>query len=173
VDEVIEQMKVTSAISVADSKNFVRKKLTPDLNSSVSTTSQVLSLVCPVGKVRMKTPIRPYTCSHLQCFEASTFLMMNEQRPSWVCPVCNKPSEFEYLRVDKYFLEILQQCKGEEVELFEDGTWKSYEAKQDVVDLDSQVLLKDKENIDLTIISVTKRDDPSSRNFDVIDLTDD
>lgn len=172
VDEVIKQMKATSTISVADCKNFVKKKLTPDLNSSVCTTSLELSLICPLGKVRMKTPVRPYTCSHLQCFDAHTFLMMNEQRPSWICPVCNKPSEFEYLRVDEYFTEILEQCTSEEVQLLEDGSWKPHQVKEEVVDLLSQQ--QNKENIDLTIkVEDDAASEKSVQSMVVIDLTDD
>ena len=43
-----------------------------------------------LGKMRMTTPCRSSTCDHLQCFDASLYLMMNEKKPKWVCPVCNK-----------------------------------------------------------------------------------
>ena len=38
----------------------------------------------------MTTPCRSSTCDHLQCFDASLYLMMNEKKPKWQCPVCNK-----------------------------------------------------------------------------------
>lgn len=40
--------------------------------------------------MRMTTPCRSSTCDHLQCFDASLYLMMNEKKPKWQCPVCNK-----------------------------------------------------------------------------------
>ena len=49
----------------------------------VATTSQKVSVLCPLGKMRMKVPCRPVTCEHLQCFDANTFLQMNEKKSTW------------------------------------------------------------------------------------------
>ena len=48
-------------------------------------------------------PCRPTTCDHLQCFDASLFLMMNEKKPTWTCPVCDSPAKYDDLMVDGYF----------------------------------------------------------------------
>ena len=53
-----------------------------------------------LGKMRMQLPCRAQTCSHLQCFDAITFLMMNEKKPTWNCPVCDKPTPFHKLIID-------------------------------------------------------------------------
>ena len=50
----------------------------------------------------MRTPCRASTCSHLQCFDAATFLQMNEKKPTWMCPICDKPAEFYRLIIDGY-----------------------------------------------------------------------
>ena len=55
------------------------------------------------GKMRMSMPCRPTTCDHLQCFDASLFLMMNEKKPTWTCPVCDSPAKYDDLMVDGYF----------------------------------------------------------------------
>lgn len=58
---------------------------------------------------RIKIPIRSIHCQHLQCFDANTFLLMNEQRPTWTCPVCNiKIESYNHLMLDGYFMEILK-----------------------------------------------------------------
>lgn len=63
---------------------------------------------CPLAFVRIVTPIRSIHCSHLQCFDANTFLVMNEQTPTWSCPVCYKKIDScDDLVLDGYFLEIL------------------------------------------------------------------
>ena len=61
----------------------------------------------------MTTPCRPTTCDHLQCFDAALFLMMNEKKPTWICPVCDSPAKYEDLMVDGYFEEVIK------------GTWCS------------------------------------------------
>ena len=38
-----------------------------------------------------------------QCFDASLFLMMNEKKPTWTCPVCDSPAKYDDLMVDGYF----------------------------------------------------------------------
>jgi hypothetical protein len=55
----------------------------------------------------MTYPCRSNTCDHLQCFDANLFLMMNERKPKWLCPVCNKLALFENLMVDGYFKEVM------------------------------------------------------------------
>lgn len=45
---------------------------------------------------------RASTCLHLQCFDASLFLQMNERKPTWNCPVCDKPALYETLVIDGY-----------------------------------------------------------------------
>ena len=55
-----------------------------------------------LGKMRMQLPCRAGTCSHLQCFDATTFLMMNEKKATWTCPVCDRPAPFHKLMTDRF-----------------------------------------------------------------------
>ena len=43
-----------------------------------------------------------------QCFDASTFLMMNERKPTWVCPVCDQDGHFDLLAIDGYFEQVVE-----------------------------------------------------------------
>merc|ERR1711992_119523 len=86
-------------------------KITMDDGDDIATTDIKVSLACPLGKMRMSTPCRPSTCDHLQCFDANLFIQMNERKPTWQCPVCNKPGLYKDLYLDGYFLN-------------QDGTWK-------------------------------------------------
>ena len=45
----------------------------------------------------MILPCRASTCDHLQCFDASLYLKMNEKKAKWLCPVCNKPALYDNL----------------------------------------------------------------------------
>ncbi len=58
------------------------------------------------GKMRITWPCRSSTCDHLQCFDASLYLMMNERKPKWLCPVCNKHAFFDNLLLDGFFKEV-------------------------------------------------------------------
>ena len=53
-----------------------------------------------LGKMRMELPSRTRLCTHLQCFDAKTFLMMNEKKARWMCPVCDKSLLLQELYID-------------------------------------------------------------------------
>lgn len=54
----------------------------------------------------MRYPCRASTCDHLQCFDANLYLMMNERKPKWICPVCNQSGLFDNLLIDGYFTDV-------------------------------------------------------------------
>ena len=70
-----------------------------------------VSMACPLGMARMTYPARSSTCDHLQCFDGDTYLRMNEKKPKWLCPVCNKPAYFEHLFLDGFYIQLLQSQK--------------------------------------------------------------
>jgi hypothetical protein len=78
----------------------VKEKLAHDPDNEIATTSLRVSLQCPLGKMRMTIPCRASTCNHLQCFDAPMFLLMNEKKPTWTCPVCDKPALYKTLIID-------------------------------------------------------------------------
>ena len=63
---------------------------------------------CFTGKMRMRLPVRSSQCDHLQCFDAANYIMMNEKKDKWMCPVCNNIAPFDTLMLDGYFSEILE-----------------------------------------------------------------
>lgn len=82
---------LTLKISVAS------KAADPD----IVTTSTVLSLKCPISAMRISIPCRSRSCRHNQCFDAASYLQLQEQAPTWQCPECNMPAPFESLVVDE------------------------------------------------------------------------
>jgi len=113
----------------------VKEKLNEDADSEIATTSLRVSLACPLGKMRMSTPCRASTCSHLQCFDASLFLQMNERKPTWNCPVCDKAALYDTLVIDGYFQEVLSSSKllpdVNEIQLLQDGSWENLVLKKE------------------------------------------
>ena len=66
--------------------------------------------------------------SCLQCFDASLFLMMNEKKPTWTCPVCDSAAKYDDLMIDGYFQdEVIKSAELPEEEneiiLNQDGSW--------------------------------------------------
>ncbi|OAA71887.1 Zinc finger domain-containing protein, MIZ-type [Akanthomyces lecanii RCEF 1005] len=91
----------------------------------VVATSSVLSLKCPLSYMRLDVPCRGMGCSHIQCFDATSYLQLQEQGPQWLCPICNKPTPYEQLAVDEYVQDILDKTPKslEGVTIEPNGRW--------------------------------------------------
>jgi len=107
---------------------FIKDKLSPDPDSEVAMTSLKVSLCCPIGRTRMKLPCRANKCKHLQCFDGSTYIQMNERKPSWVCPVCDQKAYYDDLFQDGLFTKIIADAGNyDDIVFFEDGSWRPLE----------------------------------------------
>jgi E3 SUMO-protein ligase PIAS1 len=84
-----------------------------------------MGLKCPLGAMRMTAPVRSSVCVHMQCFDALSFLSLNEQTPSWQCPICDKTINPESLFLDGYVLDILEKVPDDEETVLVDaqGKW--------------------------------------------------
>jgi E3 SUMO-protein ligase PIAS1 len=77
---------------------IVRKKANdPD----IVVGSSLMSLKDPISTLRIAIPVRSTICTHNQCFDAESFLQLQEQAPTWQCPICNKTISFDGLAVDE------------------------------------------------------------------------
>ncbi|KAG9511415.1 Alpha/beta hydrolase domain-containing protein 17C, partial [Fragariocoptes setiger] len=106
-------------------KAIVREKLASDNDSDIATDVMRGSLICPLGKIRMRKPCRSNTCRHIQCFDALVYLSMNERKPSWVCPICDKPALYQDLMIDGLLTEILKNTPEDttEVDFYQNGSY--------------------------------------------------
>ncbi|UZJ52121.1 hypothetical protein CBS101457_001441 [Exobasidium rhododendri] len=84
-----------------------------------------MGLKCPLSYMRLNTPIRSSSCTHMQCFDAFAFFSLNEQTPAWVCPHCSKKIKPDSLFLDGYVQDILDRVPEEEetVLVDADGRW--------------------------------------------------
>lgn len=122
IDELVEQIKKSKRIAKASVIQELTKKASdPD----VVATSQVISLKDPLSYMRLVVPCRGLKCSHIQCFDATAYLQLQEQGPQWICPICNNPAPFEHLAVDEYVEDILTNTPQsvEQVTIEPDGQW--------------------------------------------------
>ncbi|XP_003241678.1 E3 SUMO-protein ligase PIAS2 [Acyrthosiphon pisum] len=186
-ETLIQRLKDKGGRSSEETKNYIIEKLT-DVDPDLATTSYRFSLVCPLGKVRMEIPAKSIHCDHLQCFDASAFILMNEKKPTWMCPTCNKPCLYDDIQIQDYFLEVvssstLDDC-SKEIEFLPDGTWIVYEENKetkttnstfdaklktiDSVNLDSDEEKSVDKKIELNADTVKR---PENENLKFVDLT--
>lgn len=123
VDELVRQLQERKTISsvqvIRESKKLAPLIPQPLSNSTnelvrnraedadIVATSSVLSLKCPLSTLRITVPCRTSLCTHNQCFDAASFLQLQEQAPTWSCPICNKSTSFEALQIDQWALICL------------------------------------------------------------------
>ncbi|KAH8910081.1 MIZ/SP-RING zinc finger protein [Coniochaeta sp. PMI_546] len=122
IEDLVEQIKKSKRIAKASVIQELTKKASdPD----VVATSQVISLKDPLSYMRLVVPCRGLKCSHIQCFDATAYLQLQEQGPQWICPICNNPAPFEHLAVDEYVKDILTNTPQsvEQVTIEPDGQW--------------------------------------------------
>lgn len=128
--DLLQRLQKKGAKLADHTRALIKEKLSDDGDCEIATTSLRVSLMCPLGKMRMSTPCRAHTCGHLQCFDASLFLQMNERKPTWNCPVCDKPALYDNLVIDGYFQEVLNShtlpSDCNEIQLLKNGSWSSH-----------------------------------------------
>lgn len=191
--QLLQRMK-TKGVKPADyTRALIKEKLNEDADCEIATTMLKVSLVCPLGKMRMATPCRSSTCSHLQCFDASLYLQMNERKPTWNCPVCDKAAIYDNLVIDGYFQEVLASTKlsneDNEIQLHKDGSWSTHVKTNDsctldtpskpvhkieVVSDDIEIITTDPPKSSINQASVISNSEPSSTTApsnDTVDLT--
>ena len=139
-DILLDRMRknVRSTRQFDKTKETIIRRLSGD-EDDVQMDSLKISLIDPLARTRIRIPARAVDCTHLQCFDLYSYLMMNEKRPGWKCPVCDRNAIYSKLIIDEYFERILKSVAPgvEEVELLKDGTWRLAQANQ-AVSLDSE-----------------------------------
>lgn len=139
---VVTLVKRHSAAELAQrikNGSFISKqKVIDEMNQAnadpdIAATSSKMSLKDPVSITRITLPIRSNICQHTQCFDGRFFMELQEQAPTWQCPICAKTVSFESLCVDKYFEEILNTTSKsiEQVTIEPNGQWSVEQEDED------------------------------------------
>ncbi|XP_020712675.1 E3 SUMO-protein ligase PIAS2 isoform X3 [Ceratitis capitata] len=190
--QLLHRMK-TKGVKPADyTRGLIKEKLTEDADCEIATTMLKVSLNCPLGKMKMSIPCRASTCSHLQCFDASLYLQMNERKPTWNCPVCDKAAIYDNLVIDGYFQEVLASSllkpDDTEIQLHKDGSWSTHSLRNEAQVIDTPTKPIEKVEVisdDIEVITTedvkmvkagappaTSNDQPTSTtNSETVDLT--
>ena len=144
---------------------LVQARLDDDDIVAVSTN---MSLKDPVQMTRIETPCRAVSCKHNQCFDAAAYLALQEQAPTWTCPICNKPAHWDNLVFDQFVQDILDNTGRDalQVTVEPDGRWHLLETEKDTDDEDdgeSPIKRKRGPSSDDEIIEITDFPRPTAR----------
>ncbi|KFV15692.1 E3 SUMO-protein ligase PIAS3, partial [Pterocles gutturalis] len=174
---LLQKLRAKGIRNPDHSRALIKEKLTADPDSEIATTSLRVSLMCPLGKMRLggpcRVPCRAVTCSHLQCFDAALYLQMNEKKPTWTCPVCDQKAPYDNLIIDGLFMEILNSCSDcDEIQFMEDGSWSPMKPKKEKAEVCAPAAFSGIEAASLyTVSSESKNSSESKKKVEVIDLT--
>ncbi|KAL2816373.1 transport protein particle component-domain-containing protein [Aspergillus cavernicola] len=122
IEELVDKLKRRKTITKEQVLQEMKSKAE---DADIIATSTVMSLKCPLSTRRIEVPCRSVLCTHNQCFDASSFLQLQEQAPTWTCPVCAKATSYESLNVDQYVDDILRSTPldVEQVIVEPNGRW--------------------------------------------------
>ncbi|NXA57268.1 PIAS3 ligase, partial [Nothocercus julius] len=178
---LLQKLRAKGIRNPDHSRALIKEKLTADPDSEIATTSLRVSLMCPLGKMRLIVPCRAITCTHLQCFDAALYLQMNEKKPKWTCPVCDKKAPYNKLIIDGLFMEILNSCTDcDEIQFMEDGSWcpmKPKKENQEVCQTSAFSGIEACRSLSLaasslyTVSSESRSSSEGKKKVEVIDLT--
>ncbi|XP_058138076.1 E3 SUMO-protein ligase PIAS4 isoform X2 [Dasypus novemcinctus] len=102
--ELLQRLKTIGVKHPELCKALVQEKLRLDPDSEIATTGVRVSLICP----------------------------MNEKKPTWMCPVCDKPASYDQLIIDGLLSKILSECEdADEIEFLADGSWCPVRAEKE------------------------------------------
>lgn len=136
---LLQRLKIKSIRNADDCRALIKELFTVDLEREIVITGLEVSLTCPLGKMRLTNPCRAKTCLHLQCFDAASYLQMNEKNPTWVCPVCEREAAYESLILDGLLMDILNDCSNvDKIKFQEDGSWYPLRPKKETKEGSSQ-----------------------------------
>ncbi|NXS53995.1 PIAS3 ligase, partial [Brachypteracias leptosomus] len=168
---LLQKLRAKGIRNPDHSRALIKEKLTADPDSEIATTSLRVSLMCPLGKMRLVVPCRAITCSHLQCFDAALYLQMNEKKPTWTCPVCDKKAPYDNLIIDGLFMEILNSCTDcDEIQFMEDGSWCPMKPKKEKPEVCQASAFSGTTPL-YTVSSEGKNSSEGKKKVEVIDLT--
>lgn len=86
---------------------------------------------------------------------------MNERKPTWSCPVCDKAALYDNLVIDGYFQEVLNSNKllsdVNEIQLLQDGSWENLVPKKEKdKDKGDKIDVSTKQKIDVDTVDLGK-----------------
>ena len=145
-------------------RNMVREKLQiTDTDLEIETSTLKVSLQCPLMKFKIQLPGRSTECKHVQCFDLQSYLMMNEKKPTWNCPVCDRHTPYDKLIICGLFKDILAKVNDcEEILFAPDATWTKI--KENANDTKKQAVTTKKDPEEFAICDIESDEEECINN---------
>uniref|UniRef100_A0A7S0W037 SP-RING-type domain-containing protein n=1 Tax=Hemiselmis tepida TaxID=464990 RepID=A0A7S0W037_9CRYP len=120
-----EVEKMVQANTLDESQQLLKRIIAPG-DDDIACDEIEVSLRCPFGFVRIKTPARGRDCDHIQCFDLQTWLQYCSTYGSSKCFNCNKIIPIGLLRTCPLMADVLRQVSGEadKVTITKDGNFR-------------------------------------------------
>lgn len=77
---MIVGFRVTPPIDIPANKTLVIVVKRSE-DSDLVATASIMSLKCPLSTLRINLPVRSTLCNHIQCFDGTSFLQLQQQAP--------------------------------------------------------------------------------------------
>ena len=84
---ILETYKTASLVPAANTKARLLQSLVSHTEAKLDSID--ISLLCPLTRSRMATPVRGRSCTHIHCFDGEAYLqlMWEKHVEKWKCPV--------------------------------------------------------------------------------------
>ncbi|KAK7203723.1 PINIT domain-containing protein [Myxozyma melibiosi] len=117
---------------IASGKHIPKDQVTAEIvkknsdDDDIIVGPTILSLKCPISYSRIRVPIRSTRCNHIQCYDATSYIQLQEQAPTWTCPVCNIAAPLSNIAVDSYVDDVLKRTNDsiDSIVIETDGSWR-------------------------------------------------
>ncbi|ORY39223.1 hypothetical protein LY90DRAFT_510720 [Neocallimastix californiae] len=149
-------------LSIDEVKEKMFKKNKQNVDDDIVSTSNTLSLQCPVSLVRISNPTKFRPCLHLNCVDASSMFQMYSRFSIWHCPVCNKKFDYKELVIDGYIKNILNSIPSSvsSVTISPEGNFTYQQTPESDYESDSNSESEKKSSKnDIPVIDLTLDDD--------------
>eukprot|EP00916_Digyalum_oweni_P001198 GHVL01002338.1.p1 GENE.GHVL01002338.1~~GHVL01002338.1.p1 ORF type:complete len:513 (+),score=84.74 GHVL01002338.1:2304-3842(+) len=129
--------------------------------------SNRLPLTCPITLTKMAMPARGLLCDHIQCFDISNYLQVNEKMKAvnnrWKCAVCSLYRRPDELEVDGWAHEVLNKtdASAKEVEVCSRGDWRITRIEEETIDDDDDYVEEPVKNT-IPVCTQTIKHDPDA-----------
>lgn len=124
---VILQRLRTRLAPVSDTNRLIAQTLGPlprqaeqEDEVSVLESNVKMSLICPLSRSRIKSPIRSKLCQHIGCFDFQPYVDMNKgMLAKWSCPICGVRATSDLLVLCQLTSAILLDPENKNVAVME------------------------------------------------------
>ncbi|CCE78308.1 Piso0_000928 [Millerozyma farinosa CBS 7064] len=126
LNDVLNSPHISREATISEIKKEYNHDDNESQDDDIMISVSSLSLKCPLTYVRMKYPAKSIFCKHIQCFDCSSYLQLQDQLPNWICPICSNHIELTHLAISDYFMEVLNNSSEEveSVNINPDGSWE-------------------------------------------------